>query len=407
MDGMNTGISRRWRLLTSAPHRMFFASGLAWLLAWSGWWAVLLAARAVAFTGLEPARPALLIHGAVMLFLVLPPFMYGFLLTVFPRWMTAPQPRRTPMLLAFVLLNIGNLALLAGVYASPPVLVAGWLFAMAALATVIWVLLGILWRATGRAPHAFVALAGLCAGLLGMLLFLPTLATGEFSSWPLVRGIGLWGFLLVMYFGVSHRMIPFFSSRVVRDYVTWRPEWILFLFVALAIARAGLELLPQLAWLSSVPLAIVGVTCMLRWRPRANHGVKLLSVLHVSLAWMAAGLALAAIADVAAAAGAPGLVGRAPLHALGMGFFGGMLMAMVTRVTLGHSGQPLALDAWNWRLFLLVQAATTLRVAAEFLPPVAAWLSMLAAGAWLAAFGAWAARHLGIYFRPRVDGAPG
>ena len=37
--------------------------------------------------------------------------------------------------------------------------------------------------------------------------------------------------------------------------------------------------------------------------------------------------------------------GRAPAHALYIGFFGSLLVAMVTRVTQGHSGRPLELDA--------------------------------------------------------------
>ena len=37
-------------------------------------------------------------------------------------------------------------------------------------------------------------------------------------------------------------------------------------------------------------------------------------------------------------------LGRAPIHALGIGFFGGMLVAMVTRVTMGHSGRALKMD---------------------------------------------------------------
>jgi uncharacterized protein involved in response to NO len=116
---------------------------------------------------------------------------------------------------------------------------------------------------------------------------------------------------------------------------------------------------------------------------------------------------LAAVADLAALFGVQGLLGRAPLHALGLGFFGGMLMAMVTRVTLGHSGRPLALDPLTWRLFLAAQAAAGLRVAAEFLPPAAAWLSLAAALTWVAVLLAWAALSLPVYFRPRADGAPG
>lgn len=135
--------------------------------------------------------------------------------------------------------------------------------------------------------------------------------------------------------------------------------------------------------------------------------MRLLEVLHISLAWLAIGLLLAAAADLAAALGAPGVVGRAPLHAIGMGFIGGMLMAMVTRVTLGHSGQPLVMDTLNWRLFLVVQVATILRIAGEFLPAGGTTLSAIAALAWATAFGAWTVRHLPIYLRPRADGAPG
>jgi uncharacterized protein involved in response to NO len=404
---MTASLTDRWVVLTSAPHRMFFATGLAWLAAWSAWWLLVLGARAAGLDGLEPARPGLLLHGGIMLFLVLPPFMYGFLLTVFPRWMPAPPPGRTAMLTAWWLLNGGNLAMLTGLAGPLWLQWLGWLFAAAAKAVVITTLLRVLLRARERAPHAFAVLIGLGAGLAGMLLFTPVLVSGNFSTWPLVRGIGLWAFLLVVYFGVSHRMIPFFTSRVVRDYVSWRPDWILYLFVAFALVRAGLELVPARAWLASVPLAVIAITCVLRWRPRQRAGVRLLDVLHISLAWLAVGLALAAAADLAAALGAPGLVGRAPLHALGMGFIGGMLIAMVTRVTLGHSGRPLALDGLNWRLFLGVQAAAVLRIAGEFLPGAGPALGALAALTWVLVFGTWTARLLPIYLRPRADGVPG
>lgn len=386
---------------------MFFATGLAWLATWSAWWMLVLGARAAGLDGLEPARPGLLLHGAVMLFMVLPPFMYGFLLTVFPRWMTAPPPGRPAMLVAWWLLNGGNLAMLAGLAGPAPLQWVGWLSATLALAVIATTLLRTLLSARDRAPHAYAVLVGLGAGLAGMLLVFPGLAAGDFSNWPLARGIGLWGFLLVVYFGVSHRMIPFFTSRVVRNYVPWRPDWVLYLFVACALLRAGLELAPAWAWLGSVPLAVIGIACVLRWRPRQRSDARLLDVLHLSLAWLAIGLVLAAAADLAAALGAPGALGRAPLHAIGMGFIGGMLMAMVTRVTLGHSGRPLVMDALNWRLFLVVQAAAVLRIAGEFLPAAGATLSAIAALAWAAAFGAWTVRHLPIYFRPRADGAPG
>ncbi len=398
---------QRWQVLSSAPHRMFFASGFAWLLGGSAWWTLVLAGRAAGIAGLEPPQPALLLHGAAMLYLGFTPFMYGFLLTVFPRWMPAPQAGRGATLLAFGLLNAGMLMFFAGLSGIPALLVTGWLLACAALAVVIAILLHILLRARERAWHAFTVLAGLLAGLLGMLLFAIALARGDYAAWPLVRSIGLWGFLLTVYFSVCHRMIPFFSSRVVTAYQVWRPDWILGLFVVLTSCRALLELAPGRGALATVPLALVAMLCTWRWWPRQRADEKLLDVLHISFAWLAVGLALAALSDLAAAFGWPVVLGRAPLHIIGIGFLGGMLMAMVTRVTLGHSGRPLAMDSLNWRLFLLIQSATVLRLAAELLPGVAAALSLAAALAWLFALLAWALRHLPIYLRPRSDGAPG
>ena len=386
---------------------MFFATGLAWLLIWSAWWAALLAARSTGISGLEPARPALLIHGGASLFLTYVPFMYGFLLTVYPRWMPAPEPGRKPVVWAFLLVNGGNLLFLAGTLGPLTWSVAGWLLVMAALAVITATLLWILLKATARVSHAYAVLAALIAGLFGMLMFAYALGRGDFSAWPLVRGLGFYGLLLIAYFTVCHRMIPFFSSRVVPGYVSWRPDWILYLFVSLALARALLEAAPKLAWLATVPMAGLALTCSVRWWPRARFEARLLDVLHISFAWLPFGLLLAAGADLAAAFGTPGLLGRAPLHALGLGFFGGMLVAMVTRVTLGHSGRPLALDRVTWRLFIVVQAAAGLRVAAEFLPPAAASLSLLAVLIWLVALMYWAALNLPVYFRPRADGKPG
>lgn len=410
LRGKTTGMDilrQRWRILSAAPHRMFFATGVFWLLAWTLWWTLVLGARAAGIAALEPARPALLMHGAAALFLAYLPFMYGFLLTVFPRWMNAPPPGRPAMAWAFGLTNTGQALIVTGVFAPAAWSAAGWLLAAGGLAVVTTSLLRILLHAKQAVPQARTALAGLVAGLAGMMLVASMSISGDHGMWPLARGLGLWGLLLVVYFSVCHRMIPFFSSRVVPAYVVWRPDGVLYLFVALALARALLELAPGFAWLATVPMAGIALACALRWRPRVRSGARLLDVLHIAFAWLPFGLALAAIADVAAALGAPGLLGRAPLHALGLGFLGGMLIAMVTRVTLGHSGRPLALDALSWRVFLVVQAAAAARVAAEFMPAAGMTLSLVAALAWLGSLSLWAASTLPAYFRPRVDGAPG
>jgi NnrS protein len=56
------------------------------------------------------------------------------------------------------------------------------------------------------------------------------------------------------------------------------------------------------------------------------------------------------------------VLGLAPLHALGIGYFAGMVLAMASRVTLGHSGRPLVMDEFTWRIFLGFQFAALFRV---------------------------------------------
>jgi uncharacterized protein involved in response to NO len=102
-------------------------------------------------------------------------------------------------------------------------------------------------------------------------------------------------------------------------------------------------------------------------------------------------------------------LGRAPIHALGMGFFGGLLIAMVTRVTMGHSGRRLAMDRTAFACFVAVQAAAVARVLSEVAtaPVAIQWLLLGSVAAWLAAFAVWGARNSAIYLTPRIDGRPG
>jgi uncharacterized protein involved in response to NO len=83
-----------------------------------------------------------------------------------------------------------------------------------------------------------------------------------------------------------------------------------------------------------------------------------------------------------------------------------MLLAMVTRVTQGHSGRLLVMPAVAWVAFWGVQLAALTRVVAELRPDFWAWQA-LAGGLWLAAFLPWALRSAWIYLTPRADGRPG
>jgi uncharacterized protein involved in response to NO len=143
------------------------------------------------------------------------------------------------------------------------------------------------------------------------------------------------------------------------------------------------------------------------WWSRAAIANRMLTVLHLAFAWLAPAFALFALQSLLRDV-IPGFLGQAPLHALTLGFFTSMLLGMASRVTMGHSGRPVAADAVMWRAFCLMQAAALLRVVSE-LPglPGAYRLMWLSSMLWLGAFALWAWRYAPACWRPRADGKPG
>ena len=93
-------------------------------------------------------------------------------------------------------------------------------------------------------------------------------------------------------------------------------------------------------------------------------------------------------------------------HALYVGYFGSLLVAMVTRVTQGHSGRPLQLGTVAAIAFVLIQCVAVLRIVAELVPDRMLWQA-IAACAWLLAFLPWVLRSVFIYTTPRADAKPG
>jgi uncharacterized protein involved in response to NO len=206
-------------------------------------------------------------------------------------------------------------------------------------------------------------------------------------------------------------MIPFFSQNAVSGYVAWRPLWVLVAVVGLAYTRLLLGTVGVLDSLvvADAALLLLTATCAIRWTSLRARGNPLLWTLYAGFAWLPVAMALQTARDAGFALTGEWPLGRAPIHALGIGYFGGMLVAMVTRVTMGHSGRALAMDRVTLACFLGVQFAAIARVCSEVVTAPEAIRDFLLGSmlAWLLAFGVWTARHGRIYLSPRSDGKPG
>jgi uncharacterized protein involved in response to NO len=402
-----------WQLLTVAPHRVAFLCGLASLLAASAWWGLHLLARytgAPAFA-LELTVAPIWAHAFLMLFTVFPTFFLGFLSTTFPRWMDGPPVSRRIYVAAPLLITAATACWLVGVHAGlvPRLLAVG--LAAAGLTLALAALLRVLLDARQVVPHAIVASAAFAVGIVCAAGFGWGLWTADDAVLHFATRAALWGFLVPVFFAVCHRMIPFFSQGVVSDYLPWRPTWVLVAVVGLAWLRlllgtaGALDLLP---WLDAALVALTA-TCAVRWTSLRARGHPLLWSLYLAYAWLPLAMLLQFARDASFALTGEWALGRAPIHALGMGYFAGMLIGMVTRVTMGHSGRPLAMKRASLACFLAVQAAAAARVASEIAsaPEAIRWLLLGSVAAWLAAFAGWSALHAPIYLAPRSDGRPG
>jgi uncharacterized protein involved in response to NO len=204
-------------------------------------------------------------------------------------------------------------------------------------------------------------------------------------------------------------MVPFFSAAIVGPgYRPFKPAWSLPLLWLLALAHLAGELSHRfdLLWLADLSLAAFFLVHWLGWQPWKCLRPGLLAALYLAFAWLPVAFALFAAQSLIFRWTGDFVLGRAPVHALTVGFFGSMLVAMVTRVTMGHSGRPLAMGAVAWLTFALLQLVALTRIVAELAPNPAPWLVAAAIG-WLVAFAPWVLRSAWIYLTPRIDGRPG
>ena len=398
---------RALALLSAAPHRLAFLIGVFNLVAVPGWWLARLIDMHAWSLGL-PVGEGLhaTLHGPVTIYALFMPFILGFLGTVFPRWMGFPDlpPRR--YLPPAVLLGLGSLTLTVGLWSDVAVLavaglalmLGGWLIGAGVL---LIVLMAHERKGGEHGWHGWSALAGWLAGLIG-LAALTLFAAGV---WPDGRRVALIlganAFVAGIFITVCHRMIPFFAGNVVADYVRWRPFWLLGALWTLLLADGVVQLLDAPAarlWTAGALALLLGLM-LWRWTPR-RAAPGLLVVLLWGFGWAVVSFALAALATVTSV---PVI---AAVHALLLGMGASLMVAMVTRVTQGHSGRPLAMTRTAWIAFGAVQMAVGLRLVAALDGESPAWL-LPAAIAFALGCLPWAVRGAAIYLTPRTDGKPG
>jgi uncharacterized protein involved in response to NO len=260
------------------------------------WWAAwLVAARWQGIEMPQPPLPAGWMHAIIMQYHVLPSFIFGFLLTVFPRWLgpavpgAAALPARGRRVVRRAAADARGTGGQPAAAARRRVVHAGWL-----VHRMFW-----LARLMVRAPlkdglpwHALSVMIALAFGLVGLVFYLLlTLRVDAQVAFVAIKFGGI-PMLLPIYFTVCHRMIPFFTNIVVRGYQVIRPMWVL--GAAWAAAGAHGAGTATCVWLvvdrrRAAGLLFTGL--LIAWWPRGAMP-PLLRVLYLGFAWLPVAFAL-------------------------------------------------------------------------------------------------------------------
>jgi uncharacterized protein involved in response to NO len=419
--------ARPWRAqhLLLAPHRLGFALAVLLLLASGAWWALVQVDWFTGVLGLPYALSPTLGHAAVMSLGFIPLFFTGFLFTAGPKWLAVPAPEARALAAPLLLQAGGWLLWLLGVHLSLPVALLGTVAALLGLAWVVALFTGLVRRSqqADRLHASTVAVAG-WVGVGSLALMLGAVLLGAHAVASAAVLTGLWGFVVVTYLVVAHRMIPFFTSSAVPMHEAWRPFWVLWVLLgavalevlavwmpmALGLMNDGSGRGPR-AWMLGVGLLELAAGSVILWLAFVwglvqSLSIRLLAMLHLGFLWLGVSFVLAGASQLLGLRLGTPVLGLGALHALTMGCLGSLMLAMVTRVSCGHSGRTLVADNLVWALFWLLQLAVLLRIGAS-MAHAPGWMVMAAALLWTAVMAVWGLRLLGWYGQRRADGRPG
>lgn len=350
-----------------------------------------------------PALPPQYWHAHEMLYGFIAATIAGFMLTAVPSW-TGNRGFAGGPLVALVLLWLaGRLGFFVVDFLPARVLAVAELAFIPAL---VLTLAPSLLRQFNRNSPLLLVLLLFWAG---DVVFMTGLLNGD----ALMAGRGLrigMDLVLVLLTVIGGRIVPAFTGNALRAHgVDIRLRSYVPLdriTIALMLAYAVADIVSAThAWTGALAgLAAMAQACRLAgWHGWRTGGQPIVWVLHVAYLWLPLGLALKA----ASVLGGFAWAAHWP-HALGMGAAGTMILAVMTRAALGHTGRALAVAPPVTVAYVLLTLAVTLRVfGPAFLALPYATLIAVAAALWVVTFLLYLAVYTPILLLPRADGKAG
>ncbi|MGF2733954.1 NnrS family protein [Marinobacter sp. DUT-1] len=379
------------RQLFSYPFRIFFLSMTVLALVVVPVWVM----QVTGVLNLPLAMPGLFWHQHEMLFGFLSAAVAGFLLTAVCVWTGTNRTHGVRLVALWGVWLAGRLVLAFG--AGLP----DWLVHTVNLAFLPLVMIDAGWRVwharQKRQLMILVVLGLLWLMQIGFVLRLDM----TYSYGALIMAMALISI-------IGGRITPAFSSGWLRQHgldasgIRMVPALDMATLFSMILLMASLVT----GWQTiSGLLAIVAATLMLvrlaGWKGWLVREEPLLWILHLSILWVPVALALLAGTLLA------GWPSNAWSHAAGTGAVSCLILGVIARVSLGHTGRPLVLPRGMVLAFIAIHLAALIRVltALDIIP----WHPGIGSSTvlWFVAFGLFLIRYTGVLASPRPDGKEG
>jgi uncharacterized protein involved in response to NO len=337
-----------------------------------------------------PSLPALYWHTHEMVFGFAVAIIIGFLFTAARNWTGLALPDGVPLAILVLLWFAGRVGVFF-FYSTPAAIIDSLLLPIVA---------GVLAFKFIRArSFASIPLVGVLSAL--------AIANIAFHA-AVLRWIGLaplgaieFGLMMVVLIEmiIGGRIVPAFTASAIPGVRQRRSARLNRAAIVLAAAafvsdasRAPLWLIASL----SIVAGTLAVVQAIGWNPLASRSKSILWILHAAYAFIPIGLFLLGMSWMNV------LPRSAAIHALGVGSMGGLIIGMITRTALGHSGRPVRAGCAETICYTLVLLAAALRVSASLVPPASMTLMLGAGSAWSAAFLLYAITYAPILCRARA-----
>ena len=302
----------------------------------------------------------------------------GFLLTAIPNWTGRLPVSGWPLAALALLWLAGRAALLFSAAIGPTLAAAidtAFLVTLAAVAA-REIVAGKNWRNL----RVLIVLAVLIAG--NIVFHAEVLLHGA-ANYGIRIAIGA---VIVLISLIGGRIVPSFTNNWL---VRQNPGRLPIPFARFDMLTIGVSALALLAWIMVPAHAVTGALLLLagllqavrlaRWAGDRTVADRLVLVLHVGYAFVPIGFFLMGLS-----AWSDRVPPSAGIHAWTAGAIGLMTLAVMTRATLGHTGQPLQAGRATQTIYALVLMAALLRIGASFTGSMA--LIELAVVIWVAGF---------------------